>query len=60
MLIFKIKILYFSETQPNGSSVLIHHRKSHSLDTNKGVSVDIKPHDRKIKQSPQQRTQQNM
>lgn len=54
----KILFNYFSEPQPNGSSVLIHHRKSHSLDTNNGVSVDIKPHDRKGKQGS--RTQQNM
>ncbi|XP_060854249.1 E3 ubiquitin-protein ligase SH3RF3 isoform X1 [Rhopalosiphum padi] len=47
-----------SEQQPNGSSVLIHHRKSHSLDTNNGISVDIKPQDRKLKQNS--RTQQNM
>ncbi|XP_015366915.1 PREDICTED: E3 ubiquitin-protein ligase SH3RF1 isoform X1 [Diuraphis noxia] len=47
-----------SDQQPNGSSVLIHHRKSQSLDTNNGVSVDIKPQDRKLKQSS--RTQQNM
>ncbi|VVC34064.1 Hypothetical protein CINCED_3A002221 [Cinara cedri] len=46
--------VHTSEPQSNGSSVLIHHRKSHSLDTNKGVSVDIKPHDRKIKQNSQQ------
>lgn len=51
-------LFHFSEQQPNGSSVLIHHRKSHSLDTNNGVSVDIKPQDRKLKQSS--RTQQNM
>ncbi|XP_022162100.1 SH3 domain-containing RING finger protein 3 isoform X2 [Myzus persicae] len=50
--------VHSSEQQPNGSSVLIHHRKSHSLDTNNGVSVDIKPQDRKLKQSS--RTQQNM
>lgn len=47
-----------SEPQPNGSSVLIHHRKSHSLDTSNEVSVDIKPQDRKTKQSS--RAQQNM
>lgn len=51
-------LFYFSEQQPNGSSVLIHHRKSHSLDTNNGVSVDIKPQDRKLKQNS--RAQQNM
>ncbi|XP_060854250.1 E3 ubiquitin-protein ligase SH3RF3 isoform X2 [Rhopalosiphum padi] len=50
--------VHTSEQQPNGSSVLIHHRKSHSLDTNNGISVDIKPQDRKLKQNS--RTQQNM
>ncbi|XP_015366916.1 PREDICTED: SH3 domain-containing RING finger protein 3 isoform X2 [Diuraphis noxia] len=50
--------VHTSDQQPNGSSVLIHHRKSQSLDTNNGVSVDIKPQDRKLKQSS--RTQQNM
>ncbi|XP_027851413.1 E3 ubiquitin-protein ligase SH3RF3-like isoform X2 [Aphis gossypii] len=50
--------VHTSEQQPNGSSVLIHHRKSHSLDTNNGVSVDIKPQDRKLKQNS--RAQQNM
>lgn len=53
-----MKIFNFSEPQANGSSILIHHRKSHSLDTNNDVSADIKPHDRKVKQGS--RTQQNM
>lgn len=57
MLKYKI-VFNFSEPQANGSSVLIHHRKSHSLDTSNGDSVDIKPPDRKIKQSS--RAQQNM
>lgn len=53
-----LNFLNFSEPQPIGSSTLIHHRKSHSLDTDNDVSVDIKPQDRKTKQNS--RAQQNM
>ncbi|XP_050524794.1 E3 ubiquitin-protein ligase SH3RF1 isoform X2 [Daktulosphaira vitifoliae] len=48
-----------SETHSNGSSVLIHHRKSQSLDTsNNSVIKDVKTQDKKMKQTS--RTQENM